>query len=478
MPDASEMNLGWETAKALVGKFGQAATGFLGMLIFTRIVGKADFGGFYLLLSLVLLADRPVRGFGHAVHKRWSEDAAPKREILGSVVLFNAVVISLAAIGALLAGELLVSYTGLDGAPLLFMVLFGSLAFFFPVQKILGAEGWPSKQTWNDTLRSFLTLPLQLLFVTSGFGALGMGYGLASASLLVVPVAAYFVRVRPAYPTRTTLRSLWAYARYSTPSAIVGKTYDRIDVLLLGFLVGTVPVANYEVALKLTVPALFVSGIVAAALMPKISNTISKGGEFVGDVTNSVGHVSIFAVPIFFGALAIPRPLVVTAFEPRYASAAPYLVGLALYQVVSTQSSVYLQTLAGMDLPEVVFRVGALTLAFNIVLGVALAVTVGPLGIVVATVLAEGLRYLLSMRRVTSRVDGIEVVPRPLVMQVIAGAVMFLAVEFLSGQMSIRTWSDLGLIVGGGAVVYGLCLVAISPGIRITARSVYRDATA
>jgi O-antigen/teichoic acid export membrane protein len=478
MPEASEINLGWEAAKSLVGKFGQAATGFIGIVIFTRIVGKSDFGGFYLLLSLVMIADRPIRGFGQAVEKRWSEDDAPKGEILGSVLVINTCAILVAGIGASLAQNLLVSYTSLAGSPLLFATLFGSFAFFFPFQQMMGAEGWPAKQTWNDTLRSFLTLPLQFALVVSGLGALGMGYGLAAATLLVVPVSVYFVRVRPSLPSRETIQSLWDYSRYSTPAAIVGKAYDRIDVLLLGFLIGTTSVANYEVALRFTVPALFISGVLSSALMPKISNTISKGGEFVDDITNSVSYVSILAIPIFFGALAIPKPLVVTAFEPRYADAAPYLIGLALYQLVSTQTAIFSQTLSGMDLPNIQFEVRTITLTFNVFIGVALALTIGPLGIVIATVLAETLKYIMSMRHVVRRVDGINIVPKPLMKQVISGVVMFLVVESSQGRVAVQSWIDLGFIISLGAVVYGICLFIISPGLRFTARAVYRDAIA
>lgn len=478
MTDAGDMDLGWESVKALVAKFVMAATGFAGIIVFTRLVEKSDFGGFYLLLSLVFLADRPVRGFCQAVRKRWAESGSPKREILGTILLVDAVAFVVAAAVVFGFRPFLIDYTGLQGSAPLFLAIFGSLLLFFPYQLILGAMGWPSKQVWNDAFRSLLTLPLQVALVLSGLGALGMGYGLAAATLLSTPIAIYFVRVRPAVPTRETLKSLWEYGRYSTPNAIVGETYSRIDILLLGFLIGTVPVANYEVAFKLTTPATFASGVVATALMPKISNTISKGGEFVDDVKNSISYVSVLAIPIFFGALAIPEPLVVTAFESRYAGAAPYLIGLALYQVIATQTAIYFQTLSGMDLPNVGLKVNSVTLLFNIVVGIALAVVIGPLGVVVATVLAEGVKYLLTMLSVVRRVDGVTVIPRPLVMQIVAGVVMYVALEIVHARVSVSSWLDLAVLVGTGAIVYGIVLVLISPGVRVTIRSISEDAIA
>jgi peptidoglycan biosynthesis protein MviN/MurJ (putative lipid II flippase) len=131
-----------------------------------------------------------------------------------------------------------------------------------------------------------------------------------------------------------------------------------------------------------------------------------------------------------------------------------------------------------MDLPNVQFEVRTITLTFNVFIGVALALTIGPLGIVIATVLAETLKYIMSMRHVVRRVDGINIVPKPLMKQVISGVVMFLVVESSQGRVAVQSWIDLGFIISLGAVVYGICLFIISPGLRFTARAVYRDAIA
>lgn len=478
MSDAGDISLGWESVKSLCGKMIQAVTGFVGIFIFTRLVDKAEFGGFYLLFALVMLGNRPIGGFYTAVEKRWSEADSPQAQILGAVFIVNVFALVLAGVLVFLARDYLIAYTELDGAPLLFLALFGALIFFLPLQSILSAAGWPSKKVWNDTLRSIITLPLQLLLVFSGMGALGMGYGLTGATLLVAPVPLYFVRQRPTLPNKATLHSLWSYTRFSSVENLVGKAYNRIDILMLGFFIGGTAVANYEVALKLTLPATFVSGVVGNALRPKISNADSKGESFAVDVRNAAGYVSILAIPIFFGALALSRPIVVTAFEARYATAAPYLIGLALYQIFSGQSAIYRRTIAGMDLPHINLKVSTVTLAFNIVVGVGLVVTIGPLGIVLASILAEALQYSLAMAMVVQQVDDLQPLPQPLVMQAVAGAVMYFVVELAEAQIAIQSWVDLGVLVGLGAIIYGVVLVVIEPEVRTTARSIYQDATA
>lgn len=477
MADAGDMDLGLESLKGFVGKMVQAILGFAGTIIFARALGPTDFGGFYFLLSLVFIADRPLRGFGQAIEKRYSEAAAKKAEIVGGTMVILAVTFVIAGVAVFTLRDLLVRETNLEQAPLVFMGLFVALGVFFPVQKMLGAEGRISKQTWNDTLRSVLTLPLQLAFVFTGFGAAGMGYGLAAATLLVVPVALYFLRVRPTVPSRATIASLWSYARYSTVAAFVGKAYDRFDVLLLGALLTTGAVGDYEVAYKLTIPATFLASVVGSGLTPKVSNRRSKGQDVSTDVTNAVSYASVLSIPLFFGALAIPKPLVVTAYGSEYAGAGAFVVGLALYQFVYSQTLMYQHALSGLNLPDVRMRVNGLTLGFNVIVGVALLYYVGAIGVVIATILAESVRYLMSMVAVNRRVKSLDVLPRTLFEQIFAGIVMFVVVEAGQQMIAIQSWLQLGLLVGLGAVTYGVVLLAISPGLRFTLSSVYQDAT-
>lgn len=477
MGDAGDMNLGLESLKGFAGKILQAVLGFAGTIIFARILGRTDFGGFYFLLSLVFIADRPLRGFGQAVEKRYFEVGAQKSEIVGGAVVLTAVTVSVVGGVVFSLRDLLVTETNLEQAPLVFMALFVAVGVFFPTQKMLGGEGWISKQTWNDTLRSVLTLPLQLAFVFAGFGAAGMGYGLAAATLLIVPVALYFLRVRPTVPSRATLAALWAYARYSTVAAFVGKAYDRFDVLLLGTLLTAGAVGDYEVAFKLTIPATFLAGVIGSGLTPKVSNRHSKGQGVAHDMTNAVSYASILSIPLFFGALAIPEPLIVTAYGRKYAGAAAFLVGLALYQLVHTQTLMYQHALSGLDLPEVRMRVNALTLGFNVIAGVALLTYVGAIGVVVATVFAETVRYLVSMTAVTRRVENLDVLPRTLFEQAFGGIVMFAVVEAAQRAIPVASWLNLGLLIGLGVITYGTVLLTVSPGLRLTLSSVYRDAT-
>lgn len=471
-----EMSLGLETLKGVSGQMVQAVLGFVGTIIFARVLGPQSFGGFYLLFTLVHISDRPLAGIGTAAKKRFSETDAPRDEILGALFLSCLGAVGVVAITSALFADKLAEFTGLEDAGVVFIALFGTVIFFHPFQQLLAAKGLVGLGMWSDTFRSVLTLPFQLGFVLLGFGAAGMGYGLAAATVFTVPVVHYLLRVRPTIPTIETIRSLWEYARYSIVTRFIGETFKRLDLLLLGLLVTTSAAGYYEAAFKLTIPAMFVAYAAGSGLMVKVSNLDSRGEAVAQDISNTVSFVSILAVPIFFGSLALSEELIVTAFGADYRAGAPLLVGLALYQVLSTQSNPYRQGLNGLNLPKLGMKIDVSVLILNVVIGIALAVQLGAIGIVVATVLAEFTRYILCSFVLKRRVPDVRQFPRLLFEQVFSGLVMFGVVVFARSYVPVNSWFVLVFLVGVGAAAYGVVLLALSSQLRLTLRSVVSEA--
>ncbi|MFA9416522.1 lipopolysaccharide biosynthesis protein [Natrinema sp. HArc-T2] len=475
MTDATSVSLGGETVKATVAKFTMAAIGFAGTVVFARVLGPTGFGGFYLLFSLVKLGDRAVNGWGTAIMKRFSEVGAPERELIGGQLVFTLGWLGLMGAVSVLASQWLVSYTGLAAAPVLFVVLMGAVTLYEPTDRVVQARGLVGASMWVDTFRSLLTFPLQLALVLLGLGAAGMAYGLAAATLLSLPVLWRFVRTKPAIPSRDTLESLWSYAKYSIPNSFLGQTYDRFDILLLGYLLAPAAAGQYEVALKLTVPATFVMMAAQSVLMARVSRLHSQGEDVSDDVSNTLAFASIVAVPLFFGAAAMPEQLVVTAFGSEYADAATLLVGLALFQIVSTQSGPLTSAIGGIDRPEANTWISSTTLALNIVLGVALTLAYGAIGVVIATIVAETLRYGLSAVVVKRELPAVELFPRTLLEQVAAAVLMFVLVRPLVDIVTVDRWYHLLGVVAFGAAVYSVALFAISHKLRVTVEGVVRE---
>ncbi|UPV74286.1 polysaccharide biosynthesis C-terminal domain-containing protein [Halorussus limi] len=474
MSDASNVSLGGETVKATLAKFTMAMTGFVGTILFARILGPTSFGGFYLLFGLVKLADRPINGWGIAAKKRFSEVSSHDRELLGSV-LFAVVGWTVVVLpGTIVFSGWLRSYTGLQEAPILFAVLLLSVSLYEPLEKLVQARGLIGAATWVDALRSYLTLPLQIAFVAYGFGAAGMAYGLSGASLLVVPVLLHYIGVSPALPTRATVQNVGEFAKYSIPSNFFGTVYSRFDLLLLGLMLTPAAAGMYEVAAKLTLPAIFVATTAASGLMSRVSDLHSRGENVEPDISNTLAFASILSIPIFFGALAIPKALIVTFYGGEYAEAASLLIGLSLYRLVRTQSAPLTQAVNGLDMPDTNMRLSVATLAVNVVLGVALVYLLGAIGVVIATIVAESIRYVALSVLVKRHLPDLTLFPRTLLEQFGMGAVMFLAVTAVHRVVAVQRWFDLAILLAVGAGVYGLGLLAISGQLRHTIASVLR----
>lgn len=475
---AGEADFGVEISKGVLAKFAMAAIGFAGSIIFARDLGPSGYGSFYVILTLVNVLDNPVTGWGVACKKRISETGFPTEEALGSG-LIGAVVLPLVMLPVIYVINRSLEPNALSELFLPFSVLFVVICFFAVTNRVLSARSNFSSAEWADTLRSLFTTPLQLLFVVFlGLGAAGMVYGLAIATLLTVPYVLYRIGVRPARPSRESLSSIGSYAKFSIPNGFIGTTKSRIDILLLWALISRSAVGKYQVSMQLTMAGTFIGGVVSMGLMARVSEYWSQDDApaIVNDVRNSVGYASILAIPIFFGAAAMPNDLLVTVFGPEYSGVGTVLVGLALYRLVAQQSSQLKSTIGGLDRPDINTRIGFLVLILNVGLGYVLLIEYGIIGVVVATVISEIVQYTILAFVIKQELPEVPLFARPLQHQLLVGAVMYLIVDRLHAMIGVSWWGELLVLIGVGGLVYISGLSAISESFRATVRGVLSDA--
>ncbi|MFB6200927.1 MAG: lipopolysaccharide biosynthesis protein [Halorhabdus sp.] len=474
---AGEADFGLEISRGVIAKFVMAVIGFAGAIVFARILGPTGYGAFYVVLTLVNVLDNPVTGWGTACKKRISETGFSTSEALGSGILGAA----LLPIGILPAVYLFHRYTefyNLSGLFVPFGVLFVSVCFFTVANRILSARANFSSAEWADTLRSVFTTPLQLGFVLLGFGAAGMVYGLAIATLLTIPYVLFRIGVRPAYPSRSSLASIASYAKYSVPNGFIGTAQSRVDILLLGALLTSAAVGEYQVAMQLTMAGTFIGGVASTGLMARVSEHWSRNNKSatINDVTNSLGYASILAIPLFFGAAAMPNDLLLTVFGPQYGGVGMVLVGLAFFRALNMQSRQLGSTVAGFDRPDINTRIGLVGLVLNIGLGYLLLLEFGIIGVVAATIVSELVKYSILAYVVKQHLPEIPLFTRPLRHQLLSGGLMFVVVDRLHALTGVSWWGELLVLVGIGAGVYFAALTAISEPFRVTVKGVLSDA--
>lgn len=472
---SSNGGFGLEVSKGLLAKVILALVGFLGSVVFARVLGPAGYGTYYVILSVAAVMDNPISGFGIACKKRISEADSDTGEILVAGLLIAAIGSLLMFVGVFLLAPWIDRFDTERG--LLFVALvFTALVFFKMIQPMVAGVGEFGTAIVLDMVRSLLTIPLQIVLVVSvGLGVGGMVYGLTGATLLTLPLALWVLGVRPSIPSLETMRSLWVFARHSIPGNFVGTAYGKLDVLLLSALLSSAAAGQYQIALQLTLPGLLLASVMGSGLFVEVSSQVSRDEDVADRITTNVGFASVFSVPLLFGALAMPESIVVTVFGPEYRAAAPLLIGLAFFQFLRTQATQVSSVLMGHDRPDLDLAIKTVTLVVNLVLGVALVLEIGAIGVVIATVAAEGTKFALLTYFARQHV-AYAIVPDLLRYQFLAAAGMFVVVAGLHRVVGVNSWFDLLVLVGLGAGVYGVALLALSDVFMIAARSIAADA--
>ncbi len=472
----SDADFGVQVGFGFVGRVVGALVAFLGSIVLARVLGPSDYGMFYLLLSIVAFLDNPTTGWAEGCRKRLTEVDFPSGEALGSVilgVLVSSVIVSLVALPF---APWIAQVTGSAEGWFWFSILFAGMVVYHTANEVLISTDQFGTGPWLNASRDVIRVLGQATLVLIGFGVAGMVWGMVIANILVAPVVLYVVDFTPEIPSRETLGRIWTYARYSIVDGIVGTAQHRMDRILLGLLASSAVVGNYEVAMKLTLPAMFVAGVAQDGLMGRISNVKSRGEAVAADVQNNLGYASLFGIPLFFGALTMSEPIIVTLYSNQYAAAAPYLIGLALFRLIRTQQSILVATINGLDNPNLNLRVSTGVFAFNLIVGLALLYIVGPLGVVYATVASEIIDYAIRAWIMRSLVPMVDFTPRPLLDQLASGAFMAIVVYGARLWLPLSHWPYVALVVAIGGITYAGALVALSSAFRETVLAVAADA--
>jgi len=470
-----DSGFGLEVSQGFAAKIILAVVGFAGSIVFARVLGPVGYGAFYTVLVVANVVDKPITGFGTACKKRISEYDLDPGEILGAGLAVAGAGILVTAVAITIASRYFDVFE-IDNGSVFVAILFTGLVLFKVLQPMVAGVGKFGTSIVLDMIRSLLTIPLQILLVVGfGLGVSGMVFGLTIASLLTVPLELYVLGARPAVPSAVTIRSLWSYAKFSIPNNFVGTAYSRLDILLLSAVLGSGAAGQYQIAMQLVLPGILLSSVMGSGLFAEVSTQVSQNKAVDRQITNNVAFASLFAIPIVFGALAMPESIVVTVFGGQYREAATLMIGLGFFQILRTQVSQISSVLSGFDRPDLNLWIKTVTMVTNIILGVALVYRIGLIGVVIATIVAEATNYVL-LTYYARRHVAYDILPAPLRYQVLAAGIMFVVVELLHQIFGIGSWFDLLSIVGIGAAVYGAALVTMSDIFMLTARHILNDA--
>ncbi|MBX0323119.1 oligosaccharide flippase family protein [Halomicroarcula sp. F13] len=471
-----DTDFGVQVGIGFIGRVVTMLVAFLGAIVLARVLGPDGYGSFYILMATVSVLDNPVTGWANACRKRLTEEGFPAGEAVGSTLLGVLVAAIAVTLGSWLAAPYIAQFTGQPDGWALLSLLFLGMVTYVGTLEILKASAQFGMSQWMIAGRDVVRVLAQGALVLAGLGVVGMVGGMVIANLLAAPVVIYLLGIRPEFPSRETVRSVSRFARSSIPNGFFSTAQNRMDTLLLAFLATPGIVGNYEVALRLTTPAMFVAGVAGSGLMGRISNRRSKQQDVENDIQNNLSYVSIIALPLFVGALTVGTPVIVTLFSNQYSGAGAFVAGLALFHLFRSQKTVLGSTLDGFDRPDLNLRISGLVFGLNLLLGVALFFAIGPIGVVVATIISEAVGYVTTAYLVRSLVPSLTLIPQPVIHQAVSGLVMGTVVYTARELLPLRWWGYVIFVVALGGGTYFATLLVISEPFRGTVRAITRDA--
>jgi len=459
------MDLGRATLKLVLSRTGSAMVFFAGITLFARLLPPDEYGVFFLFLALLgvlsIFADFGMRG---ALEKRLSEGEAADR-VLGSAFVFKLATVAVVVAVVVLAAPAIDAYAGARVAPYLAVAIVVQEFSRFYVHAVRG-ELRVGETAPLEVVRRLTWLGTGLVLIATGFGVEGVLLGTILGRAVELVWGVWLCETSLGRPSLAHVRSLFAFSKYQTVIAVGGRVYQWLDVLVIGFFLANRFVSAYEIAWQVTLLVLLVSKSLELSLFPQLSDWDATGNtdRISETITVALGYTMLASVPAIVGATLYADEILRYTFGTGYVLGSTVLVILMFEKFFQAFNAVIGASLRGIDKPRILAKVTTITLLLNLVLSVALVVTVGFVGVAIATTISWFVNVCLSSWAL-SRFLSFEIPYRLLgwytLCSVIMGGILAIVQQVTPAE---------GPLTLAGHVVLGIvlycCLLVISPDVR------------
>ncbi|MFP9193583.1 polysaccharide biosynthesis C-terminal domain-containing protein [Natrialbaceae archaeon A-CW1-1] len=467
------MRLGQTSAIYTASKFLGSAIGFLATVYFARVLGEDVLGQYALVLALVTwLGIGGKVGFSQAITKRISEGEEPEA-FVGAGLLVMGTLMSIVAVFVGIFHEQVNAYIGVPVAEFVVLLLFVSLYKSFISSALKGnhlVHVYAILSVLKQGTRAIAQVALVALV---GLGLTGMLWGYAVSYLVLATLGLYVLGLRPKLPGKRHVVSLLDYAKFAWLGSIRGKSFDTVDIAVLGFFVSQGLIGIYSVAWSLSKFLDIFGSSISSTLFPEMSMLSANGAaEAVAGLTeDALSYAGLILIPGLVGALVIGDRLM-AIYGEAFVAGTEILAILIGALLIYTYNKQLLNTLNAIDRPDLAFRSNAVFVVANLSLNVALIYAYGWVGAAVATALSACIGLVLSFhytrRIVPFSIPALEIT-RQLFAATLMGGIVY----------GVRQWGEplviadhnavfVVTLVSLGATIYFGTLLAISSTFRTT----------
>lgn len=459
------MNLLRTVLRVLASRILAVGIGVVGLVLFIRVLGAAQFGVFVLFQALVrslsVVTDLGVHG---AIEKRISEDV--EESILGTGLLVMAGLLVPVSLVIFALRDPIDGYLGAELTTFLIVALvveqFGTV-----FKRTLAGELKVGLAETAGLARQFGFYVLAVSLVLLGFGVEGLvvsmivswiGFSGWALSTISTPI-------RP--PSMAGARSIVGYSKYNFVASVVGtRAYGWLDTVLIGLFLSPTAVTAYEIVWRVSKMIMLLSQSIARSLFPQISSWDAEGelAAIEQVIPTAITGGLLLVVPAIVGAALLGEEILRLVFGPAVTIATVPLVILMVGKVPEAVNNVLSRVLLGVNRPDLTARAAAVFVGLNLVLNLLLIPAFGLSGAAVATTVSFTINavlvaYYLS-RFVTIRVDY-RTAGTSVLATLVMGALLVSALRIVS----VDSLPTLVAMVVAGAVLYFAALL-LSPSVR------------
>lgn len=320
----------------MLGTSFQQVSAFIIFVILARALSPAEFGivafaTIFIDLSRIFVA----AGTADAVirHPEWDE-------VFASTAFWINLGISLFVCALfIVVGAPLLATTGYDGIQPILIVL----SLTIPVSAlnlVLGAKlrrEFAFKQiTTRDMISNVVAGLIGIALAFLGFGVWALVAQRVCSTVLACTLTWLLVRWRPRLVfSRSHARELLRFALNVTGAQAVSVANTEAIPLILGFLMGPVPLALYRTGNR---GLRLVTQLTIAPLQHAALSAFSRVGKqsLADSYQRMTRATSVLACPVFIGAAAIAPDFVAICFGPQWNASGPVMAALGLMVGAST----------------------------------------------------------------------------------------------------------------------------------------------
>jgi O-antigen/teichoic acid export membrane protein len=288
-------------------------------------------------------------------------------------------------------------------ADLCFALVGAQLAFELPARAFVAVlEGTQRFAVFQavELGRALLQAALYVLVLLEGWG-LGMLGGALMASSLCMLVSYWLLahravpglRVNPLHARRAELRRIVRFGGGVFTVRLLSTVYHQMDKVIVGIVLGSAPVALYEIANKVSLAAGTMSSVSVSAVVPAAAFARRNAAVVRDMFVRGSCYATAASLPFAVAGFIFAKPLLVSWIGPQAAPAVAAARLFLAYEALQTVQNVASTMVFGIGRIRVPLAVGTVATLANLGLSILLVHTIGFAGVIVGTLIANGLAW-------------------------------------------------------------------------------------